>query len=90
MCLRILAASVFGLDARLPPTETQDIHPFRWNEWLTIPNRFSSIPVNSQLAITVWDIQGAVKAVPVGGATMRLFEKSGCVVAGCWTFSVLH
>ncbi|GBB95197.1 hypothetical protein RclHR1_24970001 [Rhizophagus clarus] len=46
-----------------------------WNEWLTIPIKFCDLPVTTQLAITVWDIYGPRKAVPLGGTTFRLFGK---------------
>lgn len=46
-----------------------------WNEWLTIPLKYRDLPVTAQLALTVWDIYGPRKAVPVGGTTFRLFGK---------------
>ncbi|KAL2128072.1 hypothetical protein VTI74DRAFT_9764 [Chaetomium olivicolor] len=53
----------------------------RWNEWLTLPVTYSSLPQNSRLAITIWDLsptggdnaQG--HAVPFGGTTLPLFDK---------------
>ncbi|KZW02778.1 atypical/PIKK/PI3K protein kinase [Exidia glandulosa HHB12029] len=47
----------------------------RWNEWITLPIKYCDLPLNSQLAITVWDIQGPRTAIPVGGTTFRLFGK---------------
>jgi phosphatidylinositol 3-kinase len=45
-----------------------------WNEWISLPNKFSSIPPDAQLTFTVWDVVGAGKAVPIGGATLKLFD----------------
>ncbi|KXX80894.1 Phosphatidylinositol 3-kinase catalytic subunit type 3 [Madurella mycetomatis] len=53
----------------------------RWNEWLTLPVTYSTLPQNSRLAITIWDLsptggpdaQG--HAIPFGGTTLPLFDK---------------
>ncbi|AEO65173.1 uncharacterized protein THITE_2111906 [Thermothielavioides terrestris NRRL 8126] len=53
----------------------------RWNEWLTLPIPYSSLPQNSRLAITIWDLSPAGgdgakgHAVPFGGTTLPLFDK---------------
>ena len=53
----------------------------RWNEWLTLPVTYSTLPQNSHLAITLWDLsatggEGAQgHAVPFGGTTLPLFDK---------------
>jgi phosphatidylinositol 3-kinase len=53
----------------------------RWNEWLTLPITYSTLPQNSRLAITIWDLsptggQGAQgHAIPFGGTTLALFDK---------------
>jgi hypothetical protein len=52
--------------------------PFRWNEFLTIPVKYSSLLPTAQLTFTVYDCVGAGKPTPVGGSTMRLFEQPGC------------
>ncbi|KAJ3180966.1 Phosphatidylinositol (PI) 3-kinase [Geranomyces variabilis] len=46
-----------------------------WNEWLNIPLRYRDLPLSSQLAFTVWDVYAPRKAVPLGGATFRLYGK---------------
>ncbi|KAI4593634.1 Phosphatidylinositol (PI) 3-kinase [Pestalotiopsis sp. 9143b] len=59
-----------------------------WNEWLDIPIPYKSLPLNSRLAITVWDVsptggnyaQG--HAVPFGGTTLPLFDKDSQVQKG--------
>ncbi|KAK0628620.1 kinase-like domain-containing protein [Bombardia bombarda] len=53
----------------------------RWNEWLTLPVAYSALPVNSRLAITLWDLSPAGgsgaqgHAIPFGGTTLPLFDK---------------
>ncbi|KAI9832159.1 MAG: hypothetical protein M1819_004510 [Sarea resinae] len=57
-----------------------------WNEWLTLPVDYSTIPLNSQLAITIWDLsptEGARgHAIPFGGTTVSLFEKDNTLQKG--------
>lgn len=48
-----------------------------WNEFLTIPVKYSSLLPTAQLTFTVFDCVGAGKPTPVGGSTMRLFEQPG-------------
>ena len=48
---------------------------FSWNEWLTLPIKYCDLPSSAQCAITVWDIVGPRKPVPVGGTTLELFGK---------------
>ena len=50
-----------------------------WNEWVTIPILLKDIPRTARLAMTVYDIYGPGKAVPVGGTTVSLFGKRGLV-----------
>ena len=50
-----------------------------WNEWLQLPIKLSNLPRNAQLALTIWDIEGTFKAVPVGGTCIKLFSKRGSV-----------
>ena len=50
-----------------------------WNEWLTLPVKYSDLPRNAILALTVWDVYGPREAQPVGGSTITLFGKNGWV-----------
>ncbi|XP_064607919.1 phosphatidylinositol 3-kinase catalytic subunit type 3-like [Liolophura sinensis] len=50
---------------------------WNWNEWLTLPLKYSDLPRNAVLALTIWDIYGTNKALPVGGTVITLFGKSG-------------
>lgn len=60
----------------------------RWNEWLTLPINYSTLPINSYLAITIWDLsptggknaQG--HAIPFGGTTLPIFDKDNQVQKG--------
>lgn len=60
----------------------------RWNEWLTLPIEYSTLPLTSQLAITVWDLsptggEGARgHAIPFGGTTVPLFDKENQLQKG--------
>ncbi|MCJ1458858.1 Phosphatidylinositol (PI) 3-kinase [Mycoblastus sanguinarius] len=59
-----------------------------WNEWLELPISVSTLPLTSQLAITVWDLsptggQGAKgHAIPFGGTTVSLFDKDNTLQKG--------
>uniref|UniRef100_A0A3P9IUJ1 Phosphatidylinositol 3-kinase catalytic subunit type 3 n=1 Tax=Oryzias latipes TaxID=8090 RepID=A0A3P9IUJ1_ORYLA len=48
-----------------------------WNEWLRLPVKYPDLPQSAQVALTVWDIYGPGRAVPVGGTTVTLFGKYG-------------
>ncbi|KAL1839294.1 hypothetical protein VTJ49DRAFT_1657 [Mycothermus thermophilus] len=60
----------------------------RWNEWLTLPVTYSTLPLNSRLAITIWDVsptggEGAQgHAIPFGGTTLPLFDKHNQLYKG--------
>jgi phosphatidylinositol 3-kinase len=60
----------------------------RWNEWLTLPITYAILPLNSCLAITLWDLspaggEGAVgHAIPFGGTTLPLFDKDNQLQKG--------
>lgn len=58
-----------------------------WNEWLTLPLSIKDAPLNTLLAITVWDISPLAsdaynQAVPFGGTTISLFEENGTLRKG--------
>lgn len=50
---------------------------WNWNEWLKLPVKYPDLPRSAQVALTVWDVYGPGKAVPVGGTTVSLFGKYG-------------
>ncbi|KAH0565539.1 hypothetical protein GP486_001072 [Trichoglossum hirsutum] len=60
----------------------------RWNEWLTLPVNYSTLPLSSQLAITIWDLSPTKgyrvrgHAVPFGGTTVPMFEKDNTLQKG--------
>jgi len=53
------------------------LNAFSWNEWLTLPIKYSDLPRNAQLAFTIWDIYGPNQTTPVGGTTISVFGKQG-------------
>lgn len=60
----------------------------KWDEWLTLPIKYSTLPINSHLAITIWDLsptggknaQG--HAIPFGGTTLALFDQDNQLQKG--------
>lgn len=46
----------------------------RWNQSIILPITYPSLLLSSQIAFTIWDVQGAGRAVPIGGTTMSLFN----------------
>jgi phosphatidylinositol 3-kinase len=57
-----------------------------WDEWLTLPITYSTIPLSSQLALTVWDLSPTggdnSHAIPFGGTTISLFDKDNTLQKG--------
>ena len=59
-----------------------------WNEWLELPIGISTLPLSSQLAITVWDLSptggddAKGHAIPFGGTTVPLFDKDDTLQKG--------
>jgi phosphatidylinositol 3-kinase len=43
--------------------------------------------MTSQIAFTIWDVQGAGKAVPVGGTTMSMFNTKRFQLTPAFTLS---
>nr|POF17127.1 phosphatidylinositol 3-kinase vps34 [Quercus suber] len=60
-----------------------------WNDWLTLPITYSTLPANAQLAITVWDLSpinpkggDTNHHVPFAGTTISLFDDDGTLRTG--------
>ncbi|PGH27797.1 hypothetical protein AJ80_00585 [Polytolypa hystricis UAMH7299] len=59
-----------------------------WNEWLRMPISIKDVPLNTQLAITIWDVSplgsnsGGGHSVPFGGTTISLFDEDGTLRKG--------
>ncbi|KAK3703634.1 Phosphatidylinositol (PI) 3-kinase [Vermiconidia calcicola] len=60
-----------------------------WNQWLTLPVNYSTLPANTQLAITIWDLspinpRGGDKNhhIPFGGTTVPLFDEEAMLRMG--------
>ena len=52
-----------------------------WNEWLELPYTISDLPLNSQLAITLWDNSPGGR-ISFGGTTISLFDKDNFLQKG--------
>lgn len=50
---------------------------WNWNEWITLPVKYSDLPRNAILSLTIWDIYGTNKSIPVGSTVIPLFGKRG-------------
>eukprot|EP00698_Gefionella_okellyi_P007774 TRINITY_DN1900_c0_g2_i3.p1 TRINITY_DN1900_c0_g2~~TRINITY_DN1900_c0_g2_i3.p1 ORF type:complete len:808 (-),score=125.23 TRINITY_DN1900_c0_g2_i3:70-2493(-) len=64
-----------GLPVRTPYHSTP-AGSCQWNEWLTLPARYSDLPLDSCLAFTVYDIIAPQRTEIIGGTTLPLFTKS--------------
>ena len=53
-----------------------------WNTWLTLPLKFSELPLDSLLCFTVWDCNGPGEREAVGGSSISLFGKKGILRSG--------
>ncbi|EMC99255.1 hypothetical protein BAUCODRAFT_104191 [Baudoinia panamericana UAMH 10762] len=60
-----------------------------WNQWLTLPVSYSTLPANTQLAITLWDLspinpKGGDRNhhIPFGGTTIPLFNEEATLRTG--------
>ncbi|KAK5990986.1 Phosphatidylinositol 3-kinase catalytic subunit type 3 [Cladobotryum mycophilum] len=60
----------------------------KWNEWLQLPVTYKSLPANSCLAITIWDLSpnggkdALGHAIPFGGTTLSLFGTDNQIQKG--------
>ncbi|KAG0299039.1 Phosphatidylinositol (PI) 3-kinase [Linnemannia gamsii] len=55
---------------------------FAWNEWITLPIKYRDLPLNAQLAFTVWDAASPRKVEPIGGSTLKLFGPFNIILTG--------
>lgn len=53
----------------------------QWNETLKFPS-IATLPRSSQMAITVWDLEGPGRKYPYASTTVALFDKEGFLVKG--------
>ncbi|KZF22995.1 phosphoinositide 3-kinase [Xylona heveae TC161] len=59
-----------------------------WNEWLTLPIDYATLPLSAQLAITIWDLSptggesARGHAIPFGGTTVPLFDSDNTLQKG--------
>ena len=71
-----LSEQVISLSKRIERNSLEHSRnlPCRWKEWLTLPIKYSDLPLTSQIAITIWDSAGPRKQVPFGGTTFHVFN----------------
>jgi phosphatidylinositol 3-kinase len=50
---------------------------YTWNNVITLPTTYASLPRDARLGVTVWDIGRANVGKAVGGSTLELFSKKG-------------
>ncbi|KIR59973.1 phosphatidylinositol 3-kinase [Cryptococcus bacillisporus CA1873] len=55
---------------------------YTWNSVVIFPITYPSLLLSSQIAFTIWDVQGSGKAIPVGGTTMSLFNSKRTLKRG--------
>lgn len=55
---------------------------YDWNTSITLPVQYASLPIDSQIVLTVWDIEKGNKGVPVGGSCLKLFGRKGTLKRG--------
>ncbi|GAA6028728.1 hypothetical protein JCM8097_007365 [Rhodosporidiobolus ruineniae] len=71
----------------IPPVQTahkafKSKQQLAWNENLVLPIKYRDLPLNAQLAVTVFDIAGPREVAVVGGATLRLFGSQATLKKG--------
>ena len=49
----------------------------KWDEWISLRFNFCDLPLDVQLAITIWRPHSPGKIAAVGGTCFRLFHKTG-------------
>eukprot|EP00040_Diaphanoeca_grandis_P008590 m.45750 g.45750 ORF g.45750 m.45750 type:complete len:858 (+) comp20050_c0_seq1:187-2760(+) len=53
-----------------------------WDEWLDLPVKYSSLPRDATIAITVYDIKSVSETKVVGGAVLKLFHEGNPLTEG--------
>jgi len=65
-----------GKQLTTPARTTFSFSGARWGQWLRLPIKYEQLPVDSQMVLTVWGVDGPRKKIPIGGTTFSLFGKS--------------
>lgn len=47
-----------------------------WNQWIVFPISVSSLPIATQITITIWDFYSPRNQTPFAGTTFALFGKN--------------
>ena len=53
-----------------------------WNEWIIFPIPYSSIPISTQVAITIYEAYSPRRPRAIGGTTFKLFGKHKTIRKG--------
>lgn len=53
-----------------------------WDTWLAFPIKYRDLGHDAQLALTVWEAREGAPRRPLGGTTLRLFNKKGRLKTG--------
>ncbi|KAM7484229.1 hypothetical protein LguiA_000238 [Lonicera macranthoides] len=71
-CALYIDGAPFGLPMR---TRLESAGPsYCWSELITLSTKYRDLTVNSQLALTVWDVSSGKNEGLIGGATVHLFN----------------
>eukprot|EP01135_Chromosphaera_perkinsii_P000665 Nk52_evm32s147 gene=Nk52_evmTU32s147 len=55
---------------------------WNWGEWLVLPLKYKDLSRCAQIGFTVWDLHPPNRTVPIGGATLSLFDDLGALQKG--------
>jgi phosphatidylinositol 3-kinase len=58
------------------------VQQYNWNSILSFAVKVSSLPVTTQIALTIWDISRPGFPIPFGGTTISLFSKRAILRKG--------
>ncbi|ESO00877.1 hypothetical protein HELRODRAFT_113006 [Helobdella robusta] len=61
---------------------------WNWNEWLTLPLKYSELPLETVLAFTICDLYNSEKIMFIGGTSIKLFSKKALVRQGMYDLKV--
>ena len=66
-----------GLPCRTA-SQASPVPDCKWNDWLSLPARYSDLPQDACLALTVYDIVAPHRTEIIGGTTLPLFTNGRC------------
>lgn len=75
LCLPVKTRFLGTTTNNTMPELQHNIKVVNLDEWVTLPISYSSLPLSTHLAITIWVSDGPRKHVPLAGTTFKLFAK---------------